>query len=240
MAFSISTASVPTASVPTASEPKAGTARWLRGIALGLGVALALTACGSDSGGSTTPDDVINQGYVSGDGSVRIWAASDRGDAVVLVGDDFAGDPIDTAKWVGDIVVVNTWYAACPPCRAESADLSKVALDRKAEGVRFIGLNRVDSAGAAQAFERTYDVQYPSIADSSGAVTAQLQGVVPVKATPTTVVLDREGRVAARILGGTDATTLNTILSDVIGDTEATPDTDATPDDAVSSDEDTT
>ncbi len=199
---------------------RARSRQWLRVITLTAVAALSLTACGDD-GGSITPDDVINQGYISGDGSVRVWAADDRGESVTLAGDDFAGEFVDTSQWRGDLVVVNTWYAACPPCRAESADLGKVARDRATDGVKFVGLNRVDDAGAAQAFERTYDVPYPSIADRTGAVTAQLQGVVPVKATPTTVVLDRQGRVAARILGGTDATTLNTIISDVLGESGA-------------------
>ena len=198
--------------------------RWLRVMALAVAGAFVLAACSGDGGGSITPDDVVNQGYVSGDGSVRIWAKDDRSKPVTLAGDDFADEAVDTSQWLGSIVVVNTWYAACPPCRAESPDLGKVARERESDGVKFVGLNRVDDTGAAQAFERTYDVPYPSIADRTGAVTAQLQGVVPVKATPTTVVLDRQGRVAARILGGTDATTLNTILSDVLGeDGAATP-----------------
>lgn len=200
------------------SLSSAARSRVIRGLALGLGLGLALTACSSDDGGSTTPEDVINQGYQSGDGSVRIWPAAERSEAVVLAGDDFGGELVDTSQWLGDIVVVNTWYAACPPCRLEAPDLGSVARDRAEEGVHFVGLNRVDDAGAAEAFERTYEVPYPSIDDATGAVTAQLQGVVPVKATPTTVVLDREGRVAARILGGTDATTLNTIVSDVLGE----------------------
>lgn len=216
--------------VRSQSQPRS--TRISRALVLGLGAALALTACGADADGSTTPDDVIDQGYISGDGSVRIWATADRNEPVTLAGDDFAGDPVDTSQWLGDVVVVNTWYAACPPCRAESADLSSVARDRKDDGVHFVGLNRVDEAGAAQAFERTYDVPYPSIADGTGAVTAQLQGVVPVKATPTTVVIDREGRVAARILGGTDATTLDTIVSDVLEEDDDAPGEDDAPSDA--------
>lgn len=202
------------------SKAQSRVAVWSRGVALAFAVVLTVTACGDDSGGSITPEDVVDQGFISGDGSVRFWAAADRSAPVTLAGSDFAGEAVDSSLWLGDIVVVNTWYAACPPCRLESPDLGAVALERESDGVHFIGLNRVDDAGAAQAFERTYDVPYPSIADGTGAVTAQLQGVVPVKATPTTVVLDREGRVAARILGATDATTLNTILSDVIGESD--------------------
>lgn len=205
------------------THPRARSARRSRvtaGLVLGVSAALVVTGCSPDGGGQE-PETVVNQGYQSGDGSVRVWAVDERDEAVVLAGEDFAGEPVDTSDWLGDVVVVNTWYAACPPCRAEAPDLGEVARERAADGVHLVGLNRTDDAGAAQAFERTYDVPYPSIADATGEVTAALQGVVPVKATPTTVVLDREGRVAARILGRTEASTLNAIVTDVLAEDAA-------------------
>lgn len=174
-----------------------------------------LAACSGASTGAQPPD-VVDQGYQSGDGSVRIWAADDRGEPVVLAGDDFAGDPVDTSDWLGDIVVVNTWYAACPPCRVEAPALRALSLDRADEGVHVVGINKTDEAGAAQAFERTYEVPFASIDDATGEVTAVLQGVVPVQATPTTIVIDRSGRVAARVLGAVESSTINTIVDDVL------------------------
>jgi len=84
--------------------------------------------------------------------------------------------------------------------------------------VRFIGINGVDDAGAALAFEREHDITWPSIADTDGSVVASLQEVVPVRAVPTTVVLDRQGRVAARVLGQVDATTLDGLIDDVLAE----------------------
>ena len=82
-----------------------------------------------------------------------------------------------------------------------------------------LGINRTDDAGAAQAFERTYEIPFPSVDDRSGAATSALEGVVPVAAAPTTVVLDRQGRVAARVLGLLDATTIAAIVDDVLAET---------------------
>nr|WP_230401801.1 TlpA disulfide reductase family protein [Sanguibacter suaedae] len=177
-----------------------------------------LAGCAAESG-STSPDDVVGQGYQSGDGSLRTWAVDDRGEPVRLVGEDFEGNPVDTGAG-GSVVVLNTWYAACPPCRAEAPDLLEVATGRADDGVRFVGINGTDDAGAALAFEREHDVTWPSIADTDGSVMATLQGVVPVQAVPTTVVLDLEGRVAARVLGQVDASTLDGLVADVLAESD--------------------
>lgn len=176
---------------------------------------LAVGGC-SASSGSNQNADAGNAGYVSGDGSVTTWAVGDRGKPVELAGTDFSGAPVDLATHRGQVVVINTWYAACPPCRAEAPDLVRLATDDAAKGVTVIGLNGTDDAGAAQAFERTFAVRYPSIDDRDGRAVAALQGVVPISAVPTTVLLDRDGRVAARILGRADASTLRSLVDDLV------------------------
>ncbi|GAA4832085.1 TlpA disulfide reductase family protein [Luteimicrobium xylanilyticum] len=171
--------------------------------------ALALTGCTSSSGNGGG-----NLGFVQGDGSVKTWTPSERSKPVTLTGTAFDGTKVDTSAWRGDVVVVNTWYAGCAPCRKEAPDLASLASSEK-DGVHFVGINSTDDAGAAEAFQRTFKITYPSISDKSGSVVATLQGVVPVQAVPTTVVLDADGRVAARVLGATTKTTLADLISDV-------------------------
>ncbi|RYV50075.1 TlpA family protein disulfide reductase [Pengzhenrongella frigida] len=180
-----------------------------------------LAGCTGGPTPSDSPTGVVDQGYQSGDGSTKAWAPADRGEPVALSGTDFAGGAVDVADWRGDVVVLNTWYAACPPCRKEAPDLVALAAEYAADGVQLLGINGTDAAGAAQAFERTFAVTYPSIADSDGSAIAALQGAVPVQAVPTTVVLDREGRVAARILGLADASTLSALVDDVLAEPAA-------------------
>ncbi|MFD6179274.1 MULTISPECIES: TlpA family protein disulfide reductase [unclassified Isoptericola] len=182
------------------------------GAVLGIGL---LAACGPQDSGA---GDVVGQGFVSGDGSVKQWDAGDRGDVVTVEGTTFEGDDISTADWLGDVVVVNTWYAGCAPCRAEAPDLVALANDREADGVRVLGINTEDEAGAATSFQRTFDVPYPSVADSTGKVVARLSGVVPLQAVPSTVVLDAEGRVAARVIGQAEASTLDAIVDEVLAE----------------------
>lgn len=192
--------------------------------------AAVLMGCAQPSGND---GDVINQGYTSGDGSVRQWPQDDRGEPVRLTGEDFEGGAVDTGDWQGDVVVINTWYAACPPCRAEAPALVAIAEEYQGRA-HLVGLNSTDETATAQAFQRTFDVNYPSIADRDGAATATLQGVVPLQAVPTTVLLDQQGRVAARVLGEVPQSTLATLIDDLLD--EAAPA--ATTSDAAADDSD--
>lgn len=182
-----------------------------------LTLALALSGCvPSVTGGWTETGE--SAGYVSGDRSVATWPAGERTGPVEITGTDYAGTPVDLADWRGDVVVLNTWYAACPPCREEAPELVALAQDYADDGVRVLGINRTDAPGAAQAFERTFDVPYPSLHDPQSTAIAALQGKVSVNAVPTTVVLDRQGHVAARVLGAVDGTTLRALVDDVLSE----------------------
>jgi peroxiredoxin len=183
---------------------------------LALAGSLALAGCSGQAQGYT--DDGGAAGYVSGDRSVTTWDAGDRPGPIDLAGTDTAGTAVDVADWRGDVVLVNTWYAACPPCRAEAPDLVDITTEYASAGLRAVGINGVDDAGAAQAFERTFEIPYPTILDPDGAAVAGLQGTVPLQAVPTTVLLDREGRVAARILGLADPSTLRTLVDDLLAE----------------------
>ncbi|GAB4084499.1 TlpA disulfide reductase family protein [Myceligenerans cantabricum] len=184
-------------------------------IALAAVAAVALAGCtAADSGAG----DIAGQGYVSGDGSVRTWEDGERDGPVEIAGDLFDGGEAGTADWAGDVVVLNTWYAGCPPCRAEAPDLADLANEYEDDGVHFLGINTEDDAPTAQAFERTFSMPYPSIEDRSGRVIADLSGITSLQSVPTTVVLDREGLVAARILGQADRSTLETLITDVLAE----------------------
>ncbi|WP_250444427.1 TlpA disulfide reductase family protein [Actinotalea sp. C106] len=186
--------------------------------AVGAGVlALTLTACSSGVGGGWT-EGGAQAGYVSGDSSVTTWDVGDRTGPVEVTGTAYDGQEISVADWRGDVVVLNTWYAECPPCRAEAPDLVELADDYADRGVRLLGINSTDAAGAAQSFERTFDVPYPSLEDTRGAAVAALQGTVPIQAVPTTVVLDREGNVYARVLGQADGSTLRALVDDALAE----------------------
>lgn len=172
-------------------------------VAILVAVVLALTSC--------MPEDAAQSpGYVSGDGTVTILNGDDA-PIVELTGTSFDGQAVDVADYRGHVVLINTWYASCPPCRAEAADL--VALDAL-DDVQLVGINGRDDAETAHAFERTFGVEYPSIDDADGAAVATLQGLISINAVPTTLVLDPEGRVYARVIGRVEASTLSALVED--------------------------
>lgn len=169
---------------------------------IAIAIVLWVTACAPG-------DAAVSPGYVSGDGTVTEWDVAERGEPVELTGTSFTDEAVDIADHRGEVVLLNTWYASCPPCRKEAPDL--VALDAL-DGVQLIGINSRDDAGTALAFDRTFDVEYPSIDDSDGKAIAQLQGLVAINAVPTTLVLDHEGRVAARVIGSVEPATLRSLV----------------------------
>lgn len=191
-------------------------------VALAAAAVLGLTGCTASDALSEQARAGDAKNYVSGDGTVTTVASTDRSEPVELSGTTADGATVDLADWRGDVVVLNVWYAACAPCRAEAPDLAEAATAYAGEGVRFLGINTRDDAAGALAFERTYGIPYPSVLDaSSGAALLALRGDVPPQAVPTTLVLDGEGRVAARVLGRVEGSTLRGLLDDVLAEEAA-------------------
>lgn len=180
--------------------------------------ALLLAACSGAAAPTPTATDGTDAGYVSGDGSVRTWAAADRGEVVELAGESMAGEPVDIEQWRGDVVVLNFWYAECPPCRKEAPDLAALSTDF-AGAAHFLGVNHINEPETALAFERSFDIPYPTLHDGDSAAVASLQEYVSLKAMPTTLVLDAQGQVAARILGMIDKSTLKSLITDTLAET---------------------
>ena len=189
------------------------------GAALAALVAVSLTACGTDP----VAEQYLSgdgKGYISADGAVEEIPVADRGEPVVFSGVTENGDEFDSADIAGDVTVVNFWYAGCAPCRVEAGDLEDVWQEYGGEGVSFVGINIYDQADTARSFAKTYGVTYPSIMDvDSGAAKLAFASATPIPATPTTLVLDKQGRVAARIIGQIDGTSiLSTLVKDALAE----------------------
>ena len=169
-----------------------------------------LAGCGTSSTGNTS-----DTGYISGDGTTAFVDPEDRGDVISLAGETLEGEQLDIANWQGKPVVVNLWASWCGPCRSEAADLENAYLQFKDQGVEFLGLNTRDGLAAAKAFNDRFKTTYPSIRDKDGQLTLVFGNLGPA-ATPSTIILDSEGRVAARILGPTTESELRVVLSAVL------------------------
>lgn len=195
-------------------------ARRLRAIvAVAAASALLLTGCTSDPLAEQFREG-SGKNYIAGDGTISEFAEPQRGAPIEFSGETVDGGTFDSADSLGDVTIVNFWYAGCAPCRVEAPILEEVSQRFDGEGVTFVGVNVRDQAGTAASFEKTYGVTYPSILDvESGTAQLAFAGPVPPAAVPTTIVLDQEGRVAARVLGQlTDASILASIIDSLLAE----------------------
>jgi len=160
------------------------------------------------------------QNYISGDGALTIVAPDSRATPVMFEGPLDVGGSFSSGDHVGQVVVVNFWYAGCPPCRLEAKDLELLHQQFLDQGVVFIGVNIMDQGPTALTFADEFGVTYPSILDvNDGAVRLAFAGQVAPNAVPTTLVLDQRSRVAARISGLlTDPDVLARIIEDVVAE----------------------
>jgi thiol-disulfide isomerase/thioredoxin len=175
-------------------------------------VATVLAGCSSDLGSSG------EQGYVAGRGVITTLPAADRQKPGEVAGTTLDGDQISLDDYAGDVVVVNVWGSWCSPCRSEAPMLAEAAKDLAKQDVHFLGIDSRDpSRSAAEAFVRRFDIGYPSIYDQQGRTLLAFRGTLTPNAIPSTVVIDREGRVAASVLGEISRTTLYDLVEEVSG-----------------------
>ena len=181
-------------------------------------LAVALAACSSDDPLAQQANAGDNKNYIAGDGSVTEYSAADRTAPVKFTATLFNGESVDSASFAGQVTVLNFWYAACAPCRLEAPDLQALHVELQPQGVEFFGVNVRDEKATAEAFERNFALGYPSIADKDGGVLLAMTKFVPPSAVPTTLVLDKQGRVAARILGVAEKGTLKALLTSAVAE----------------------
>ncbi|MDX3690612.1 TlpA disulfide reductase family protein [Streptomyces europaeiscabiei] len=160
-------------------------------------LALTLSACaggGVEGGGGGT-------GFITGSDGIATVKKEDRDDAPALSGKTIDGDQLDVSSaYKGKIIVLNVWGSWCAPCRAEAPNLVKVSEDLADQGVQFVGINTRDtSTRPAVAFEEQYKVDYPSLYDPTGKLLLRFEkGSLNPQLIPSTLVVDRDGKLAAR------------------------------------------
>ena len=185
--------------------------------ALALATALAVAGCsdGADTvAGQARAGD--GKGYVAGDGTIEQIQPGDRATTISVRGKTLEGADVDTASYRGKVVVLNTWGSWCPPCNAEAPGLQKTWTKLKSKDVQFLGIDVREGPASGRAFQRKFALTYPSLAWDGGGVLLQLKG--KASATPTTLVLDRRGRLAARIFGEAQGTTLADMVEQVLSE----------------------
>lgn len=154
--------------------------------------------------------------YISGDGTATEFAPDEREDVPAYTGETLDGGEVSFADYEGGVLVLNVWASWCGPCRSETPVLNEVHGDFADRGVEFLGVNIKDDRDAAEAFERKQEVAYPSLYDQPGEVPQAFRDTVPPQAIPSTLVIDPEGRIAARVIGETNYDQLTGLVQAVV------------------------
>jgi thiol-disulfide isomerase/thioredoxin len=173
-----------------------------------------VTAC--SDGQVQRSDSAAQTRYIEGSGVVTIVPPEERELAPAFSGPLLGGTgEFDLAQVKGDVVVLNVWASWCPPCRSEAPALQAVSTELADQDVQFVGVNVKDNETDARAFEQEFGLTYPSIVDTTGALLLAFRDTLPPSAIPSTLVIDRKGRLAARVLDEVTEMSLRDLVIDI-------------------------
>jgi len=166
---------------------------------------LLLAGCGRDPAVLHGSDQV----------GVTVIPAGEHVEMPPISGTSLDGDSVSIPELAGKVVVLNSWASWCGPCKEETPTLVAASKKFSADDVAFVGLDVTDETAAAKEFVAKYGVTYASIVDADGKALATLPGVPP-QALPNTVILDREGKLAVRIIGAVPPERFDALVQGVI------------------------
>jgi len=177
-------------------------------------VVLGAAACGA---GATAQDTAVGNGssFVTGSYGTTVFGPGSRPKAPAIAGTTLTGSKFRLSTDRGSVVVMNFWGSWCTPCREEAPALGALARYFAGTDVRFIGVDIRDDPPSAEAFMRTFRIGYPSLNDPNDLIALDFSGTVPPAGIPTTLVIDRSGRVAARIVGQASYSGLKALIKQV-------------------------
>jgi peroxiredoxin len=185
----------------------------LVGTALAVVSLAAVAACTSSSTGSSAQTAYKS---TTGGSTITTYPPGSRQTAPTLSGTTLTGGTLSTASLRGKVVVVNLWGSWCGPCRDEAQGLEAAYTATKAQGVAFVGIDTRDTDASARTFIASKHVTYPSLVDTNGTLALRYAQIVPATSFPSTLILDRQGRVAMRDINEITYTQLMSALTGVL------------------------
>jgi thiol-disulfide isomerase/thioredoxin len=179
-----------------------------------------LAAAGCDGGaiGANVPQSA-GQSFVSSSYTSTFYAIGHRPVAPAVSGTTLTGKHLSLADYKGDTIVLNFWGSWCDPCRAEAPALGALARQLQSRRVRFVGVDIRDEPDSALAFMQNFNIGYPSLNDPSEQVALAFHSTVPAAAIPTTLIIDRSGYIAARVVGEVSFNGLKALINEVLAGT---------------------
>jgi thiol-disulfide isomerase/thioredoxin len=164
-------------------------------------IALLLVAAALAVSGCSDLQGTDGKEWITGEGRIIEVPVEERSTPVSVDGVDLDGEPLDLEDYRGQVVVLKVWASWCPPCRAEMPLVVGLDEEYDDDEAVVLGVNIRDNNAAAQSFARTQDVGFRSFEDPGSEVLLSLSDDLGPYSLPSTVVLDREGRLAVLVLG---------------------------------------
>ena len=164
--------------------------------------ALILTGCTSDNGTTLQNENA----FISGNGISLFLEKEDRKSAPKISGPTLDSKMLTLES--NRVTVINVWASWCAPCRAEAPVLQEFSVNYP--DVQFAGILTRDNLSSAKAFYENFNLTYPTFIDDS--LLIGFKGTLPANAIPSTVLLDKNGNVAARISGEVTLTSLSKLI----------------------------
>jgi len=183
-------------------------------------VGVLVAGCSGSAEAESAPGAGPDAGYVAGDGSIVIIPPDQRAEAPEVVGPTLDGGTFSLADHLGEVVVINVWASWCAPCRAEAPTLAALAEELESQGVTFVGLDTRDSDASARAFIDRFGIDYANLIDRDGQLQLLFSDTLPPQAIPSTLVIDRMGRVAGRVLGKASESALRGMIEPILDESE--------------------
>jgi len=176
-------------------------------------ISLLITSCATPVSNISSDSE---SGFVSGDGTSIFLNQNERKPAPELSNVEFLSSEIDLKTLKNKVVLINVWGSWCSPCRKEAPELEELYLKNKADNVEFIGINIRDSKISANRFIENFSITYPNIFDRDGKLLLGYKDSLPANAIPSTILIDKNGLVAARQLGPIDKSLIQGFISALV------------------------
>jgi thiol-disulfide isomerase/thioredoxin len=141
-----------------------------------------------------------------------VFPVAARQPVPAITGRTLDGKQMSVRDLSGSVVVLNVWASWCTSCREESAALAALAKEMERQPVHFLGIDEQDSPAAARTFLESAGTPYPQLTDPDGDMLTELP-LLPQSGIPSTLVLDRHGRMAARVIGPVTQGELRRLIS---------------------------